>query len=128
MNKNIPLYYNEDKTAFGVLVSYGFGAGWGTWSEHELAYDRRVIEFWMAHKDNKPWMDTVTIYPYNGFESTAHAEAREFFINELGLDECPYMGGFADCDLEWVPVGARFRINEYDGDESLEIENEGNWW
>lgn len=77
MNKNILLYYNEDKTAFGVLVSYNFGASWGTWSEQEFAYDRRVIEFWMAHKDDKSWMDTVTI-PYIGIESVTHAEAREF--------------------------------------------------
>lgn len=128
MNKNIPLYYNEDGTKFGVLVSYGFGSGWSTYEGRELAYDRRVIEFWMAHKDDKSWMDTVCIYPYVGFESVAHAETRDFFVNELGLDECPYMGGFADCVLEWVPVGARFRINEYDGAESLEIENEGSWW
>lgn len=128
MNKNIPLYYNEDKTAFGVLVSYGYGSGFSTWEKRELAYDCRVIEFWMAHQNNKPWMDTVSVYPYKGFESVAHAEAREFFVNELGLDDCPYMGGFSDCVLEWVPVGARFRINEYDGAESLEIENEDSWW
>lgn len=124
MNKNIPLYYNEDKTAFGVLVSYGFGAGFSTWSEHELAYDRRVIEFWLAHKNDERWMREVERY---NPESPEHKEACAFF-NEIGLDDCPYMGGFPDCDLEWVPVGARFRINEYDGAESLEIENEGSWW
>ena len=128
MNKTIPLYYNEDKTKFGVLVSYRYGTGFSTWSEREIAYDRRVIEFWMAHQNNKPWMDTVAIYPYDGFESVAHAEAREFFVDELGLDDCPDMGGFPNCVLEWVPVGARFRINEYDGAESLEIEDEEDWW
>lgn len=125
MNNNIPLYYNEDKTKFGVLVSYGFGAGWSTWEGHELAYDRRVIEFWLAHKNDRQWMRKVERYQP---ESPEHKEAREFFINELGLDNCPYMGGFPNCALEWVPVGARFHINEYDGAESLEIENEGSWW
>jgi len=125
MNRDIPLYYNEDKTKFGVLVSYGFGAGWSTWGEHELAYDRRVIEFWFAHRNDEQWMREVERYRS---ESPEHKEARKFFINELGLNDCPYMGGFADCELEWVPVGARFRINEYDGAESLEIENEGSWW
>ena len=128
MNKNIPLYYNEDKTKFGVLVSHWLGTGWSTCGGHELAYDRRVIEFWLAHKDDAFWMNDVVIYPYDGIESVAHAEAREFFVNELGLDNCPNMGGFPDCDLEWVPVGARFRINEYGGEEALEIENEGSWW
>lgn len=125
MNKNIPLYYNEDKTKFGVLVSYGFGAGWSTWNEHELAYDKRVIEFWLAHKDDERWMREVERYHP---ESPEHKEACDFFINELGFDNCPYMGGFPDCVLEWVPIYARFRITEYDGAESLEIENEGSWW
>lgn len=125
MNKNIPLYYNEDKTKFGVLVSYEFGAGFSTWNVHELAYDRRVIEFWLAHQDDERWMREVERYRP---ESPEHKEAYEFFVNELGFDKCPYMGGFADCVLEWVPVGARFRINEYDGAESLEIENEMSWW
>ena len=125
MNKNIPLYYNEDKTKFGVLVSHGFGAGWGTWNSQELAYDCRVIEFWLAHQNDRRWMREVERYHP---ESPEHEEACEFFVNELGFDECPYMGGFANCVLEWVPVDARFRINEYDGAESLEIENEGSWW
>lgn len=125
MNKDIPLYYNEDKTKFGVLVSYGFGAGWSTWSGRELAYDRRVIEFWLAHQNDRRWMREVERYRP---ESPEHKEACEFFINELGLDDCPYMGGFPDCVLQWVPVGARFRIDEYDGAESLEVENEGSWW
>lgn len=125
MNKDIPLYYNEDKTKFGVLVSHGFGAGWSTWEGHELAYDRRVIEFWFAHQNNKQWMNEIGRYRP---ESPEYEEAREFFTNELGLDECPYMGGFANCVLEWVPVGAQFIITEYDGAESLEIENEESWW
>ena len=124
MNKNIPLYYNEDKTKFGVLVSHGFGAGFSTWSEHELAYDRRVIEFWLAHKEDERWMREVERYHP---ESPEHKEACVFF-KKIGLSDCPYMGGFPDCDLEWVPVDARFRINEYDGAESLEIENEDSWW
>lgn len=62
MNKDIPLYYNEDKTKFGVLVSYGFSAGWSTWEKPELAYDRRVIEFWLAHKNDEQWMKDITTY------------------------------------------------------------------
>lgn len=124
MNKNIPLYYNEDETAFGVLVSYGYGAGFATWEGRELAYDKRVIEFWLAHRDDDQWMREVDYYRP---ESPAHKEARAFF-KEIGFTECPYLGGFADCELEWVPVGAHFRIDEYDGNESLEIEHEGSWW
>lgn len=129
MDKNIPLYYNEDKTKFAVLVSYHYGAGWSTWHEQFFAYDKRIVEFWLAHKDDKMWMRDVEIYAsvYRK-ESPAHKEAREFFSNVIGYKECPYMGGFNNIKLEWVPVGRRFRINEYDGAESLELESEESWW
>ena len=129
MDKNIPLYYNEDKTKFAVLVSYDFGAGWSTWCAHCLAYDKRIVEFWLVHKDDEKWMKECEIYgSLSRPESDAHKEAREFFTNVIGLERCPYMGGFNDIELEWVPVGCRFRINEYDGAESLELESEDIWW
>lgn len=124
MNKNIPLYYNEDKTKFGVLVSYGFGAGWSTWEKPELAYDRRVIEFWLAHKNDAQWKKDISTYSREMNPVLKEAYA---FFKSIGYNDV-YFGGFANCELEWVPVGARFRINEYDGAESLEIENEGSWW
>lgn len=49
------------------------------------------------------------------------------FFKSIGYNDV-YFGGFSNCELEWVPVDARFRITEYDGAESLEIENEGSWW
>jgi hypothetical protein len=33
------------KGQIAVLVSGGFGAGWSTWNQPELAYDKRVVEF-----------------------------------------------------------------------------------
>ena len=32
-----------------------------------------------------------------------------------------YLGGLRDVEIEWVPKGARFVIDEYDGSESLTI-------
>lgn len=40
-------YYNEDGE-LGVLYSPGFGAGWSTWDRDELAYDRRIVEYWLS--------------------------------------------------------------------------------
>ena len=122
MNKNVPLYYNEDKTAFGVLVSYCYGAGFSTWAYHEMAYDRRVIEFWLSHKDDEQWMMDVRYHT----EGRAFSETINFFTS-IGYPDL-YFGGFANCELEWVPIGTNFRINEYDGAESLEIEDGSNWW
>lgn len=39
-------YYNENDE-LGVLYSPGFGAGWSTWDNEELAYDKRIVEYWL---------------------------------------------------------------------------------
>ena len=58
MNYNgVELYEKDGK--IGVLVSHGFGAGWSTWGSDELAYDKRVVEFWLSHKNDKEFMATV---------------------------------------------------------------------
>lgn len=125
MNNIVP-YWNEDHTKYAVLVSVGFGAGFSSWSSRELAYDSRVVEFWLAHKDNEEWMRSVNdSSPFSNRESAEHKEAREFFAS-IGYDYV-CMGGFADVELEWVPAGAKWRINEYDGAESLEIEKNVDW-
>lgn len=123
---DVELYWNEDHSMYAVLVSYGFGAGWSTWGDSRLAYDKRIVEFWLKHKDDKEWMNTVDIYG-SSFreESPAHKEAAKFF-ESIGY-ECPYMGGFSDIDLEWIPRGAKWRINEYDGAESIEYERNDTW-
>ena len=42
-------YWNEDHTEIAVLVSVGFGAGWSTWNEKELAYDKRVVDLFIEY-------------------------------------------------------------------------------
>ena len=37
-------YYNENGE-LGVLYSPGFGAGWSTWHNEELAYDKSTVNF-----------------------------------------------------------------------------------
>lgn len=124
---NAQLYWNEDKTEYAVLVSQGFGAGWSTWNQRELAYDSRVVEFYLTHKDDEEWMHTVE---ESGLmsreESFAHKEARKFF-ESIGYNECPYMGGFENIELEWVPCGVIWRMDEYDGAESIVYQAEQDW-
>jgi len=123
---DVEVYWNEDKTEYAVLCSQGYGAGWSTWNQRELAYDARVVEFYLAHKDDKKWMHTVEYSEFttNG-ESAAHKEAKEFF-ESIGY-ECPYMGGFEDIVLVWVPRGIIWRMDEYDGAESIVYQAEQDW-
>lgn len=117
-------YYNEDKSAIAVLVSYDYGAGWSTWANqkddeepYQIAYDKRVVEFWLEHKDDKLYLEELDRFNFE--ESPIKTEARAYF-ESLGYSDV-YFGGFSDIQLEWVPIGARFEINEYDGAESLYI-------
>lgn len=121
------LYKNADGTEYAVLVSGGYGAGWSTWGDEELAYDKRVVEFFLQHENDDEFMRTVEDYfgVLSDAESDAHKEAARFF-RSIGYKECPYMGGFSQIHIEWVPYGSYWRINEYDGSESLEyLENAG---
>ena len=98
MNKLI----KDQKVA--VLVSPGFGAGWFTWHHiEELIYDPSIVE-WVENKD----LDKILTYMELKYPSA-------------------YCGGASDLVVEWVPVGAKFRIDEYDGSESLKLESEQRW-
>lgn len=94
-------YYNE-KDELAVLISPGFGAGWSTWSyDHpEIAYDRRIVEYFMTHP--RPTEEEMSD-----------------FIYELGYGH-PYTGGYGALEIVWVPRGQLFCICEYDGFETIQ--------
>ena len=93
----IEKYYNE-KGELGVLISVGFGAGWSTWNYDELAYDKRIIEKWIKGAGSSEMCN---------------------YVESLGYKR-PYMGGYNDLHLKFVPRGTMFCIHEYDGAESIE--------
>jgi hypothetical protein len=87
-----------------VLVSPGFGAGWYSWHHiEELIYDPSIVK-WVEQQA----LDKILTYM------------------ELKYPEA-YCGGVEDLTVYWIPVGARFRIDEYDGSESLVLESEQRW-
>ena len=78
-----------------VVYSPEYGAGWSTWSHDASPFDPVVVA----------WIEGGKVGPEP--------------YSEPG--EGPYSGGLIDATIEWIPVGARFHIDEYDGYESLEI-------
>ena len=87
-----------------VLVSPGYGAGWYSWHHNEeLLYDPSIVE-WVEKNE----LDKVETY----------LELKYPRDTMLGL---------ADLEVNWVPVGVRFRISEYDGAESLILELQEKW-
>jgi hypothetical protein len=91
-----------------VLYSPGFGAGWYTWHGLEqLVFEPKIVEMVEAGRQeeiDKKWI-------------------RENF----GLLEHAYYGGAKDLEIRWVPVGKRFMIKEYDGSESVILEDDLNF-
>ena len=89
-----------------VLVSRGYGAGWSTWNyaNPEMLFDPVIAQMLLDEK--------------SGDE-----------IVEYGSKKYPdaYFGGVDGLYVKWIPQGTLFRIDEYDGAESVECSHEVNW-
>ena len=90
-----------------VLYSPSYGAGWYTWHGlKQLVFEPKIVEL---------------------VEAGRQEEITKKWISEnLGLLEHRYYGGASDLEIRWVPVGKRFMINEYDGSESIILEEDLN--
>lgn len=88
-----------------VVYSPGFGAGWYTWNyEHpEILFDPAIVKF--VEKEKFDELATYVALKYPDI----------------------YTGGMKDLQVAWIPEGALFKVNEYDGSESIEL-NESNYW
>ena len=84
-----------------VAVSYGYGAGWSTWTDVN-PMDARFNQLFLEGK---------------------HAEAAALCDEE----DLGYAGGAEDVSIEWIPVGTKFIIDEYDGAESLMTIDDYDW-
>lgn len=86
-----------------VLYSPGFGAGWYTWnSEHrELLFAPSL----------------VALVEESAPEDQIVAEAEKLVPDG-------YFGGASDLTIAWLPEGAPFRVEEYDGSESITLESD----
>lgn len=110
MKKNI----NTDDKKFvrdgevAVLVSPGFGAGWSTWNPEypHIIYDHFIADL-LVH-EVPDWMAKALAYC------------------ELKYPDA-YLGGLEDLQVQWIPVGTLFRVNEYDGSETIEIRDQMTW-
>jgi hypothetical protein len=87
-----------------VIYSPGFGAGWYTWhyskNKELLLFHPKLVEMIENNKRNE-----IT---------------EEWVAENIGLHDV-YCGGAGTLRIEWIPVGARFEVDEYDGAESINI-------
>ena len=94
-----------------VLYTPGYGAGWSTWSDPDFAefllYDRRLVE--LAER------------------AASDQEVKDLLSSLFGPDKHIYTGGWDQIEIDWMPEGTNFRINEYDGYETIELAAEIGW-
>jgi hypothetical protein len=88
----------------GIIYSPGYGAGWSTWGDAGQALDQELA---IAIDNSEPYENVEAI-------------AKRNWPNA-------YLGGLADCQVEWVEKGTQFIVEEYDGSESLTFQNSDYW-
>ena len=105
-----------------VLVSGGYGAGWSTWmgsydceeSNPSIVFEPKVVEMLLAGLVDK-----------NRAERKVTRNKIESYMAEAYPDF--YTGGIDGLEVVWVSQGAKFHIEEYDGNETLVLESDMNW-
>ncbi len=87
----------EGKVA--VIISQGHGAGWYSWNSEypQLLFHPKLVEMIEEGKRNE--ID------------------EEWVERHLGIEM--YAGGASGLSIEWLPVGTRFMVEEYDGAERI---------
>ena len=87
-----------------VLYSPGYGAGWSSWADDD---QREILLF------HPKLVEMV--------EQNRQSEITEEWVErELGLNAV-YVGGASDLTIKWLPIGTRFILEEYDGNESVVV-------
>lgn len=90
-----------------VLYSPGYGAGWSTWCfedglEETLLFHPALVEMVRNNRQNE--ID------------------EDWLVENLGERfRDVYCGGAEQLEIEWLPEGTIFRVEEYDGFESILI-------
>jgi hypothetical protein len=86
-----------------VLYSPGFGAGWSTCNDSDYMFIPEIVKL---------------------VENQEHSKIPSE-MNRLGYSG--YYGGSDDLQIEWIPVGTKFMLDQYVVYESIEYYTENYW-
>ena len=89
-----------------VLYSPGYGAGWYTWNRElpEIMFDPAIVKLVIEERFDE--LETFVTLKYSNI----------------------YTGGLMDLEVVWVTEGRLFKIDEYDGNESIEYKDQDDGW
>lgn len=109
-----------------VLISVDYGLGWSTENyafRNELLFDPVVVEIVLKWAEDS---NTLRGDAYDVAYEQYHKSVEDHVNKEYqGLVST---GGISGLMVEWVPMGERFYIRDYDGAESLVLESQMNWY
>lgn len=87
-----------------VLISGGWGAGFHTWgAPREAIFDPALVDL----IENEKISEAIT------YVEATYPDA--------------YTGGIDELYIKWIPEGTKFLIMEYDGNESIMIQDQEAW-
>ena len=93
-----------------VVISCEYGSGWYSWHGIErLLYDPKIVE--VLEDENLP--------------AFAAWELIQSYVKDLYPEEI--ISGEDRLAVVWIPIGAKFRISEYDGKESIILQSQEEW-
>jgi hypothetical protein len=112
-----------------VLYSPGTGEGWSTNGykpaiEQQMIFDSRIILYVLSQEFKDYYADSEFI---NAEKNNKCKKFIKAIIPDIG-DKIPFVSAFMELKVEFIPENTMFRINEYDGSESVEIFDAQNYY
>jgi hypothetical protein len=94
-----------------VVISCEYGSGWYSWHGIEnLLYDPKIVEI-LENETNDKFASWEWIRSY----------AKSLYPTQ-------YFSGDDRLVVKWIPIGAKFRVAEYDGKEHIVLQTEEQWF
>lgn len=92
-----------------IIYSPQHGAGWYSWHHiEELLFDPVVVDMIERNATGE--------------------EIEQYCIDRYDTDnQINYWGGTDDLEVKWIPEGSIFRIHEYDGAETIVLQDDDYW-
>jgi hypothetical protein len=105
-----------------VLYSANHGAGWYSWHGNEsLLYDPMLID--MIEKNESQLNHSTSKTDVSSFQTWIFHETIVKYLKSKSYD----VTVSDSLSIQWIDAGSKFRIDEYDGSETIVFENDYKW-
>lgn len=115
---------SQGRKCTAVIYSPYYGAGFSTWSS--IRPDNGKVAEWLFMKQKTLIDKAASQNDYDIYEISCNHQEFKRFLEDSGYSET-YIND-QDLHIVLLPVGTVYRINEYDGSESIEIYNSNNYY